>query len=326
LYSPAVVGLGGPSNDPCAGATPSATAAQCANTGVTAAQYGKVESNSANQYQSLTGGNVAVKPETAKTFTVGFVLEPVKNLSFTVDAFDIKIDNTISTVDPTLALNQCLTTGNPVFCNLVHRDNQGSLWLTTNGYIAANTTNIGKQETSGFDVSGSYFYKLATLGSLAFNMNGTYLNKYTVENVPGLGNYDCVGYFGATCGTPTPKWRHKLRVTWDTPWKLEVAGTWRHMNSVTSELNSSNPLLNGGGPAPAIESQLGARDYFDIYAAYPLTKTLTISGGINNLFDKDPPIATTDVTTAAGSANGNTYPQVYDSYGRKIFVNLTAKF
>ncbi|MFZ6692866.1 TonB-dependent receptor domain-containing protein [Undibacterium sp. SXout20W] len=326
LYNPSVVGLGGPSNDPCGGTKPTATAAQCANTGVTAAQYGNVELNSANQYQSLTGGNANVKPEKAKTYTMGFVVEPVKNLSFTVDWFSIKIEDTISSVDPTTSLSQCLTTGNPIYCNLIHRDSQGSLWLTTKGYIAANTTNIGKLETSGVDVSGSYFYKLNGWGSLAFNLNGTYLSKLSVENTPGLGSYDCVGYYGPSCGTPTPKWRSKARVTWDTPWKLEVAGTWRHMDSVTSELNSTNPLLNSNGPAAVIESQMGSRDYFDLYAAYPLTKNVTISGGINNLFDRDPPVVSTGVTTAAGSANGNTYPQVYDSYGRKIFVNLTAKF
>jgi len=326
LFNPQAVGLGGPANDPCAGTAPTATAAQCARTGVTSAQYGNLIANSSNQYQSLTGGNPNVNPEKAKTFTLGFVVEPVKNLSFTVDYFDIKIDNTISTVDPTTALNQCLQTGNPVFCNLVHRDNLGSLWLTPNGYISANTTNIGKEETSGVDLSGSYFQKLNGWGSLAFNFNGTYLNKFSVENVPGLGSYDCVGYYGPTCGTPTPQWRHKMRVTWDTPWKLEVAATWRHMNSVTSEFNSSNTLLNSSGPANTIESQMGSRDYIDLYATYPLTKNVTISGGINNLFDRDPPIVSTNVTTAAGSANGNTYPQVYDPYGRKVFVNLTARF
>ncbi|MET3138817.1 iron complex outermembrane receptor protein [Undibacterium sp. GrIS 1.2] len=324
LYNQQAVGLNGPSDDPCSGTTPSASAAQCAKTGVTAAQYGNVTNNSANQYQSLTGGNQNVNPEKAKTYTLGFVVEPVKNLSITVDAFNIKIDNTISTVDPTTALNQCLQTGNPVFCNLVHRDKFGSLWLSTDGYILANTTNIGKVTTSGIDVGGSYSFKLNTLGSLNFGFNGTYLSKLTTENVPGLGAYDCKGYFGATCGTPNPEWRHKFRTTWATPWKVEVSGTWRHFSSVNNDTLNPSPLL--AGTVNPIEATLGARDYFDLYAAYPITKTITISGGINNLFDKDPPIASTNATAAAGSANGNTYPQVYDSYGRKLFINLTAKF
>ena len=57
-----------------------------------------------------------------------------------------------------------------------------------------------------------------------------------------------------------------------------------------------------------------------------LSKNLSLSAGITNLFDKDPPILSTNATPAAGSANGNTYPQVYEALGRKIYVNLTAKF
>ena len=329
LYNPQSVGNNGPSNDPCSGAigssTLTATAAQCANTGVTAAQYGRIENNSANQYSSLTGGNPNLAPERGTTYTVGLVLTPVKDLSVTVDYFHIKIDDTISTVDPTIALNQCLTTGSPVFCSLVKRDSQGSLWLTTAGYVTATNANIGSVGTSGIDLGASYNQRLGSMGNLALNMNGTVMKSSTVENVPGLGEYDCVGYFGATCGTPTPKWRHKFRATWSTPWKVELAATWRHIGKAKSELLSDNDLLKGAAPA-RIEDHLASRNYFDLNAQYPLTKTISISGGINNLFDKDPPLVSTNVTAAAGFANGNTYPQVYDSMGRFIYMNLTARF
>ena len=62
--------------DPCAGTTPTATAAQCANTGVTAAQYGSIADNPAGQFNTLTGGNPDLEPETADTYTIGFVATP----------------------------------------------------------------------------------------------------------------------------------------------------------------------------------------------------------------------------------------------------------
>jgi len=55
LYSTQAVGLDG-TVDPCAGAAPGLTLAQCANTGVTAAQYGNIESNPAAQYNGFIGG------------------------------------------------------------------------------------------------------------------------------------------------------------------------------------------------------------------------------------------------------------------------------
>ncbi len=329
LYNPQSVGNGGPAQDPCSGAigstTLTATAEQCARTGVTAAQYGKIENNSANQYQSLTGGNPNLAPERGTTYTLGLVLTPLKNLTMTLDYFNIKIKDTISTVDPSIALNQCLETGSQLYCSLVHRDSQGSLWLTTNGYIVATNANIGSVGTSGFDLGASYSQRMGQWGGLGLNLNGTLMKSSTTENVPGLGSYDCVGYFGATCGNPTPKWRHKFRATWSTPWKVDIAATWRFIGKTKSELLSDNDLLAGATPA-TIEDHLSARNYFDLNVQYPLTKKISLSAGINNLFDKDPPIVSTNVTTAAGFANGNTYPQVYDSMGRFIYVNVTARF
>jgi outer membrane receptor protein involved in Fe transport len=47
--------------------------------------------------------------------------------------------------------------------------------------------------------------------------------------------------------------------------------------------------------------------------------------GVNNVFDKDPPIiGATNLPGVAG--NGNTFPQVYDSLGRFIFGQLTVQF
>ncbi len=329
LYNPQSIGNGGPSDDPCAGPTPAASLAQCANTGVTAAQYGNLKKNSANQYSSRTGGNPDVAPEKADTFTLGIVLEPIKNLTITVDGFLIDIKDTISSVDPTIALNQCLQTGNPVFCKLIKRDALGSLWLSPNGplgFVENTTTNIGSVGTSGVDLGASYRYKTGAMGTLDFTMNGTWLRSATTENVPGLGEYDCKGLFGPTCGTPSPEWRHKFRTTWATPYGFDISGTWRHFASVSTEFASDQSLLAKPKSVQPLESKLGERDYFDVNVSYPITKKITLSGGINNLFDRDPPVVSTKSTSAAGSANGNTYPQVYDSMGRFLYLNLTARF
>ena len=61
--------------DPCSGATPAATLAQCARSGVTAAQYGSIPGSPAGQYNFLQGGNPDLEPETAKTYTLGGVLQ-----------------------------------------------------------------------------------------------------------------------------------------------------------------------------------------------------------------------------------------------------------
>ena len=59
-----------------------------------------------------------------------------------------------------------------------------------------------------------------------------------------VGSYDCAGLYGPTCGTPTPKWRHKARVNWSSPYGLDLAVTWRYYDRVKNDGLDSNPLLN----------------------------------------------------------------------------------
>src|SRR5262249_52241560 len=119
LFAPQAVALFAAARDDCAGPTPVRSLAQCARTGVTAAQYGKIPENSAGQYNQLVGGNTALKPETGKSTTFGVVLTPWKDFSATIDYFRIDLRDTISTVPPATTLAQCYDTGNPTFCNLV---------------------------------------------------------------------------------------------------------------------------------------------------------------------------------------------------------------
>jgi iron complex outermembrane recepter protein len=316
-------GLFAAGSDPCAGTTPTATAAQCAFTGVTAAQYGKINDSTAGQYNALTGGNPNLKPEKSDSYTIGLVLEPMKNMSATLDFFSIKLKDQIGTLPPTVVVQQCLTTGNPLFCSLINRDSAGTYWLLPQGRVIATNVNIASTKTSGMDVGFNYMTKLEGYGSLAISFNGTLLSKFETEPVPGLGTYDCKGLFGPTCGTPLPKWRHKMRGNWMTPWNVDLALTWRHFDSVKVDLSDANPLLNGA--FASVDANLPSRDYFDLAASWDITKQLTLRGGINNLFDKDPPVASGGVTPAP-FGNGNTFPQVYDALGRRVFLNATYKF
>ena len=323
LFSPAGLNLYDNDADPCAGASPSATAAQCARTGVTAAQYGKIQDSPAGQYNYLAGGNRNLKPETSKSKTFGVVLTPMKNLAVTVDYFDIRVDDTISIVSPVTTLSKCLASGDPRFCSLITRDSLGTLWLLPQAQIVGTNQNIGSLATSGIDLGVNYGFKLDNMGSVGLALNGTYLKQFEVEEIPGDGSYDCVGLYNGSgkCGQPRPQWRHKARANWNTPWAVDLAVTWRYFQGVKIETTSDNPLLKG--TALPVESSFGSSNYIDLAAAYNITKKIAISGGINNVFDRDPPITSKYGT---GSGNGNTFPSMYDALGRKFFLNLTAKF
>ncbi|THD81735.1 MAG: TonB-dependent receptor [Phenylobacterium sp.] len=336
LFTPQTVGLGS-FNDPCAGTRPAANCARTFTNAALAAQFlGNVPTCAAAQCSQLLGGNPNLKPEEADTYTVGFVTTPrfLPGFNASVDYFNIKITNPIVPgIGGALILSQCLTANQ--FCSSIHRDpTNGSLFgiTTANGYVINTEVNSGSIKTSGVDFTANYRYNLGDWGGLAFQYLGTYTQHFITEPVAGLGSYDCAGFYGVVCGEPVPKYKSQARVTWTTPWQsLQVSANWRYLGSVKLDLNQSNdPFLAAFGPGvtdPA-DAKISAFSYFDLAATYRIKDT-TFRVGVNNVFDKNPPIVDANTLGIAGTAsfgNGNTFPGVYDAIGRTVFVGLTADF
>jgi outer membrane receptor protein involved in Fe transport len=326
LYTPqSVTNTSDVAVDPCAGPTPTATAAQCANTGVTAAQYGHIAQCPANQCATLTGGNLDLAPEKANTYTVGFLLTPKFLPGFTasVDYFHIKLNGIIGIIPLDISLNNCLNTGDPTYCaNVIRNPANGILFGTTagaGGYIAGTNVNVASQLLTGIDVQAGYKWGLDTIGhdgwgSISFNLNGSYAGKNKNVPLPGADSYECSGKFGLTCGGLFPKWRHALRVTWNAPHDVQVSGAWRYIGHATNEdpTFADDPI---GRKVPAVS-------YFDLAAGWNINEKLAVRGGINNIFDKNPPLLENEIV---GGALPNSW-NAYDLLGRHMFVSLTARF
>ncbi|MBI1188360.1 MAG: TonB-dependent receptor [Alphaproteobacteria bacterium] len=306
--------------DPC-GPAQTATLAACQSTpGAGAAPWygaGALDSP-AGQYNFLQGGNTALNPETSETQTIGVVFTPrfLPGLSLSVDWFQIDIEDTISTFGPENTLNACYFNGDAAACSRINRNAVGSLWLT-GGFVEDLNINIGSLSTTGVDIVGNYSFDMGGAGGLSFNLIGTWLEELITEPGPGIDPYDCVGFFGSSCAStgngPTPEWRHRFRVGWETPLDgIELALTWRYYGEVE--------LFRGN--ADRIDYAFDAEDYFDLAGRWAIMDNVLLRGGINNLLDNDPPINASVGTTG----NGNTYPQTYDAMGRFIFVGATVEF
>jgi len=333
LFASQAVALGG-TFDPCAGATPTATAAACANTGVTAAQYGNITANPANQYNALLGGNTSLSPETADTYTFGVLLKPrwIPGLAVSADYFDIKVADLVAPGIPyQTVINNCLATGSATTCSLIHRQaGNGSLWITQAGFVDQRNLNLGGLRTKGIDVNASYAHRIGGMGTLNFSMAGTYLKELNVDTGlrPGVtgqdGTYDCTGFYGNTCGTPSPKWRHTARLGFTLRNGLGISGRWRYFSAVDLDTLSSDPDLGTGVAAPA-NAKINAQSYFDLALSARITDKYNFRLGANNILDKQPPIVGSEVANAP-FGNGNTYPQVYDALGRYLFAGVTVDF
>ena len=335
LFGTQQVGLNG-TVDPCAGATPVLTAAQCANTGLSNALYGTIEANPAAQYNGFIGGNPTLQPEEADTVSFGIEFHPdfAPGLRVNLDWYSIEIDDAIQNPNQDFTLLQCALTGAASQCAKVNRDPGGSLFETPAGFVVDTLENIGAISTSGFDLDASYSFEIGNAGKLRFGMIGTLLDSYEVTPQTGI-TYDCVGLYGGICtpgnpnGAPVAKWRHKFDATWTTPWSgFDVSLAWRYYGESERDLEDSQEALAFLGTATGAyptDSLLGSRSWIDLSASFAFAEKYTVRIGANNLLDKDPPLNGSS-TCPTGPCNGNTWPQAYDALGRQVFLTLAAEF
>ena len=235
---------------------------------MTAQQYGHIASQTA--VNALVGGNPLLKPETADTVTAGFVLTPLSNVLFSADYWRIKANKFISNVPAQLALPSCLNTGNPFNCALIQRDANGSLSTglgASAGRIVSTRYNTGSYGNSGIDFEGRYNLSLRSIapkaGSLEFSFSGSIALDNPINVTPGTSPVDCTDLYGPTCSTvgpttPVPRWRHRLRTTWESPAGVEVSLNWRYIGRLNSEFTSSNPNLSNPSNIFPVDSHIAA--------------------------------------------------------------------
>ncbi|WP_035592365.1 MULTISPECIES: TonB-dependent receptor domain-containing protein [Hyphomonas] len=269
----------------------------------------------AGQYNFLQGGDPGLEPEQAETFTVGFVATPsfLPGLNLSVDYYDIKITEAISQVGASVTMQLCYVYDDADACSLIQRNQNGQIWVGEGNVVDLNK-NIGGISTSGFDIAGNYAFDIGSLGGLNLSYNGTLLDSFTVDPAGNVVfEYDCVGKYGNDCGTPTPEYRHRTRLSWATPMEgLGVNATWRHIGAVDLDTGAT------GRP----DSTLDATNYFDLSGTFAAADWAALRFGVNNVLDQDPPLSASVGTTG----NGNTYPQTYDAMGRYVFVGVTLDF
>jgi outer membrane receptor protein involved in Fe transport len=344
LFNPDFVALLG-SIDPCADHPLAATEFGCIaqfQAAGTANPVGRqTPGNPSAQYNGFTGGNPNLVPEVATTKTLGVVLQPrfIPRFAFTVDYWNIDLKKAIQGFGPDTIIADCIANSTSATniapsCALIHRDPGNSIWLTSGGFIRDLPNNVGRIKTNGFDFNGSYAHRLGGFGQLSLSFLGTWLRHYKVNN--GLAPvYDCAGYYGTVCSggsvassSAMPKWRHKARATLQMPFGLGVSVNWRHVGKVALEGNSDDVALHNAG-ADQFNSHVKAQDYFDLALTYSLFDMVNLRAGVNNVFDKSPPIIpTSDVTGSCPSAScaGNTYPQTWDFLGRYLYAGATIDF
>ncbi len=352
LFTPQAQGLWG-GTDPCSLTSSSSpgtnfyNAAQCANTGLNAAQFAAFTSSGAFQCPAAQcsgpfSGNPNLKAESSDTKSFGIVLTPtfLKGFTASVDYFDILIEDRITVISQVAILGACAQTGAAFPCSFINRDPVTGAIFNSSTFgvgVDSRTRNAGTQTAVGVDFETNYKFDTADVwlgdnGSLAFNLVGSFTESSETNYGPGFETFDCAGVYGLVCGNPTPEWKTKVRATWATPWDLDLSVAWRHMSGVTLDVNDPTDVTFGylfNGPLGDVtDARIKSFDYLDLAFNWDASDNISVTGGVKNALDRDPPAVDSQSwgISSPPFGNGNTYPVVYDPFGREMFLSVTTKF
>ncbi|TCM35420.1 MULTISPECIES: TonB-dependent receptor domain-containing protein [unclassified Novosphingobium] len=261
----------------------------------------------------ISSGNLDLKPETAKTLTVGAVMQPrfLPGLSLTVDYYNIDLRNAIDAFGAQTLIDKCVDqpTLDNIFCPLIKRDANGNLEA-----VMTQKLNLAQYLTRGIDFGLNYSVPLARLGlpddegKLSIDANYTRLlnRRYTLDPSDPNSITEYAGIFGS------PKWKGVVRTTYSRDglgftWSLRHVSPMKASTTITKEKYSKIWTPNVF--------------YNDFSAFFALTDNIELSGGLNNAFDRKPPRIP---GAEAGGANFELSEQsgVYDVIGRTFFLSL----
>ena len=320
--------------DPCdvrssarTGANAAQVAALCQAQGVPAAALSSYQFPTTATGQ-LVSGSTALTPEKANTFNVGMVLTspvrsgPFADFSLSVDYYNIKISNVISTVPGLTVLSKCfnLDGSNPgyansnQFCQLIQRDpNTGQILNVATPYL-----NLGGLTTDGIDVQVHWSVGARCAGhSTRFYIDSgiNWLDKYEIQLLPGT---PFLNYTGISNGSAlpssvppraTPVWKTLTtfgirtdRINTGLRWHYQAA-----MNDV-SAINTPNNVAPG---VPAYAT-------WDWFGSLKVNKSFELRAGVTDIGNHSLP-------TVSSSQNG-TDPALYDAVGRSFFVGAKLAF
>ncbi|MEP6701781.1 MAG: TonB-dependent receptor, partial [Betaproteobacteria bacterium] len=258
----------------------------------------------------LTGGKTTLGPEESNQTNVGVVWAPIPEFSANVDWWRIKRSGTIQSLDvQTLVANYGLFPQNFI------RDASGNLLFIDDRWV-----NAGETVTAGIDIGARLSGKLGP-GSYFATIDGTYLTEKKsrlIANVP----------FGASeiaqftrSGDLGLRWKHTATFTYKYgDWSGTLINQYR-----SGYKDAQLPGVANGTVVPVnYNPNVEAYKLWHISATYTGIKNLTITAGVKNLLNTDPPFsAAYDGNTGAGSS---WEPRVADPRGRSYTLLVEYAF
>ncbi|WP_066799560.1 TonB-dependent receptor domain-containing protein [Sphingomonas soli] len=268
-----------------------------------------------------SGANPDLKPENAKTWTLGADYRHGSNFRASLTYFDVLYEGqaTAYLSDLTILGRESDFAGlNIIYRGAAAAAQVAALSAAGIGFVGAPPANItlyvdgrnlnlGKSVTRGIDLELMYRLDAGSAGAFTFNANGTYLTDYRVAVSPTAPLKD----FRNTIFNPLT-FKSRASLTWDLD-PASVRVQWNHVGGYRNTLITPN-------------EDISAYDTFDIAVNYTVgdrternffKNGFTLSLEARNLFDRNPPYVN---LAPSGNGSGGYDATVTNPIGRLLSV------
>lgn len=252
------------------------------------------------------GGNPLLQPETSRQWTVGLVASPAPWINFSIDAWDIARDGLIVELTP-----QEVIANHTTFPDNLVRGSNGRL-DGPGGYIRAGFVNADGDRTRGIDISLELNGEIGD-GRWTAGIDGTWLDSHRDRIFASEPFVERVGEWNAR--DLFLRWKHLVRVGYEHgPWSSTLS------HQFSAGYKDQVPV---GSVPPGFDPEVDAWPVLNLSVTYAGFENLTLTGGIKNLLDTDPPFSAHNLDFAAGAGWD---PRVADPRGRAYTLRASYRF
>lgn len=280
------------------------------------------------------GGNAQdLLPETSDTVTATLQFSPTINDTFGLDVaisyYDISIEDTIRSVDAETIMFRCYNDAANLespFCDRLGPRVGGNPSFNLISSVDASFVNIGEETSVGWDLNARVTAALEQAEIIWLNQ-ATFSTEREVHIFEGEPPQDLKG----TYGFPEISYNSNLIVNLSDNWSLSWIARFIDETTADSVARSAqnadcdnftvSELLTTTEPTTNV-CDAASRWYHDLAATYS-AETWTLTGGIKNIADEQPPL----IARSAGSNRVNRVTSSgYEQFGRQFFVSFTKDF
>jgi len=258
----------------------------------------------ADNWDTRRYSNTDLKPERSRQFSVGAVFAAGRNVSASLDYWNIKRTNLISEIGDDIILGNLDKYG-----ELVLRDEDGLI-----DYIELRKENRGAQLARGLDLAVTVRGVDTALGRFGGRLNGTYVLSSKIQNAPGDPYVSNLNQF-VTDGV-VQCWRHTVSIDWERgPFSSSLQNTW------SSGYGDQNTAINIDDGSVVAANKVKSYSLWDLSGAYVVNPNLKLRAGVQNLFNESPPYSNQAYYFLSGYD-----PSYTDPRGRRFYASANYAF